>query len=334
MTDLSCDVIRDLIPGHADGLTSAESNRLVEEHVEICADCRAALSAMRAPESPPPADAAELDYLKKNRRKSRRAVLWAIAGAALVFLAVLSARVLLIGEKTAGDWLYCETRVEGNALLLSLQPKDSAGAVAGVQFSEEDGTITVTTRRVLASALHRGQAQAVYTAAEPIRRVVLNGYVLWDEGTRVSTFCVQLFDTRHRYVGDMVQNGALARVLFQGAWLNELETDSEPYGWRLLLSAEDGEHRLELSEAQLAQREPELRAGACVLLALVQNLDHVEYVYTQAGEEQNLTVTAGDAAAFFGRDIKDCYDSPRLLEQLLQKTNLRGPVYFSASTDH
>ena len=53
MRDLSCDVIRDLLPAVADEIASADTEALVKEHIEQCAACRAALDAMRAPETAP-----------------------------------------------------------------------------------------------------------------------------------------------------------------------------------------------------------------------------------------------------------------------------------------
>ena len=41
MWDLSCDVIRDLLPAVADEIASADTEALVKEHIATCADCRA-----------------------------------------------------------------------------------------------------------------------------------------------------------------------------------------------------------------------------------------------------------------------------------------------------
>ena len=49
MNDLSCPVVRDLLPLYAEGLASEETASLVEAHLGACPDCRAALEAVRAP---------------------------------------------------------------------------------------------------------------------------------------------------------------------------------------------------------------------------------------------------------------------------------------------
>lgn len=45
---MKCEIIRDLLPSYIDGLTSTESNEMIEEHLQECAECREYLSDMRA----------------------------------------------------------------------------------------------------------------------------------------------------------------------------------------------------------------------------------------------------------------------------------------------
>lgn len=44
---MNCDVIKDLLPLYVDKCCSRASEKLVEEHLEICADCRKAFEGMR-----------------------------------------------------------------------------------------------------------------------------------------------------------------------------------------------------------------------------------------------------------------------------------------------
>lgn len=46
--NLPCCAVRDLLPLHADALDSPETGALVEEHLLLCADCRAAAAALNA----------------------------------------------------------------------------------------------------------------------------------------------------------------------------------------------------------------------------------------------------------------------------------------------
>lgn len=75
--------------------------------------------------------------------------------------------------------------------------------------------------------------------------------------------------------------------------------------------------------ADRARKENDLTAYACVLLAMIRNLDEVRFAYTVDGGEAELAVTADDASALFGRNVKDCFDSPRLLSELMGQLSFR-----------
>ena len=51
--DLTCAVVRDLLPAYAEHLTAPETDEAVERHLAGCPDCAARLDAMRAPEPEP-----------------------------------------------------------------------------------------------------------------------------------------------------------------------------------------------------------------------------------------------------------------------------------------
>ena len=55
-----------------------------------------------------------------------------------------------------------------------------------------------------------------------------------------------------------------------------------------------------------------------IIVGLIENLDHVTFVYTAGGTEQERTVTAADASAFFGEDIKNCGTDILTLGRLLE----------------
>ena len=311
MRDLSCDVIRDLLPAVADEIASADTEALVKEHIETCADCRAALNAMRAPETAPTADEKEIDYLKKTRKKGWRAVIASVLAVLALCLAAAAVRMFVIGSAGDPAWLMSEATVEETTLALRCSPDDSAGAVGKMQFSEEDGVVTVTARRVLASPLHRGSAEATFEASEPIRRVVVNGRVVWDEGSRITPYTAKLFALRNPYVGDASADMALLHALLDGDYTIELQTEREPYGMTVRMAERQP------GEAETLQ--PMLKRAGCVLIALTENLGEVTFTF---GDDD-----ADPEAASVSEDIKTCYDSPVRLEMLLYGLQLRGPIY-------
>ena len=318
MRDLSCDVIRDLLPAVADCLASADTEALVKEHIETCANCRAALDAMRAPEAAPTADEKEIDYLKKTRKKGLRAVIAAALAVLALCAVMLAVRAFVIGSEGDPAWLMSEVAAEGSALTLRCSPDDSAGAVGKMNFSEEDGVVTVTARRVLASPLHPGSAEATYTASEPIRRVIVNDRVVWDEGARISPFTAKLFALRNPYVGDASADMALLRAMLEGDYTIELQTEQEPYGMTVRLP--------ERLPGEIETLQPMLQRVGCAMLALTENLGEVQFTF---GDFNNapIRVTAAE------RNVKDCYDSPVRLQMLLHDLQLTGPAALDAAAE-
>lgn len=89
---VTCDVIRDLLPVYHDGICSPDSRVLVEEHLQICENCRKELAAMVADISlPHPAPEAEaMKKLNKAwKRVKRKSLAKGLLGAALA-LAILA----------------------------------------------------------------------------------------------------------------------------------------------------------------------------------------------------------------------------------------------------
>lgn len=80
--NLPCGLIKDLLPLYAEQMTGEETNVLVKEHLESCADCREALNRLDKPEPAPAGSVQAMRKLKKNLRTRRR------RAAALAALAV------------------------------------------------------------------------------------------------------------------------------------------------------------------------------------------------------------------------------------------------------
>ena len=89
-TELPCSVVRDMLPLLADGLLSAESERILHRHLESCEACRGVFADMTAPEPETEADRAELDYLKKLRSRRNRLVAAVLISVALIGGAVFA----------------------------------------------------------------------------------------------------------------------------------------------------------------------------------------------------------------------------------------------------
>ena len=85
---ISCGVIRDLLPSYVEQLTDSETNELVEQHLADCEECRKVVGNMKNNEKMSPViqgeEKAELDFLKKNKKRTRLIVWCSIIAAVLV----------------------------------------------------------------------------------------------------------------------------------------------------------------------------------------------------------------------------------------------------------
>ena len=322
MTDnLPCEVVKDLLPSYIDGLTSETTNELIRAHLQGCEDCRTAYERMRDPERTAEQDAQEkreIDYLKKNRKRNRTILIWSIVGALLLTAGVIGTRFFLVGS-TSSNWAPMDLQVNGRELYFDAFPMDSASGISDLSFAEADGVVTVTAKFVMASPIHPGKLHGSFTAQQEIREVRIGDRIVWADGATVSAFAADLFATRHAYVGDMPANADTANALGVGTYLgpytNELETAQEPYGWKIELA-------LTVRESRQAQTEQDMDAFGRVLVGLIDNLDHVTFVYHVDGKANTRTVTAAEATEFFGEDIKNCGSNIRSLDRLLEKTGL------------
>ena len=94
MKDISCDVIRDLLPLYVDDVCSETSKRLVVEHVKNCENCRKILESLRVdissaqPDIAPTDGKAPRNPFLKVKRKQRISVAVAVV-VTILFMTIL-----------------------------------------------------------------------------------------------------------------------------------------------------------------------------------------------------------------------------------------------------
>lgn len=88
---MECDIIRDLLPLYADGLTSEASSCRIQEHTARCPDCKKLLEEMTAPLESEPEDEEQrvMRILQDQYRKQRRKTILTWAGVLLAFVLVI-----------------------------------------------------------------------------------------------------------------------------------------------------------------------------------------------------------------------------------------------------
>lgn len=84
MEKISCDIVRDLMPGYLDGICSEDSKRLVDEHMEQCPVCKVFLQQVQKADQGK--ETAQVDGLRKVRQTLDLRILLCFAVCVIVFL--------------------------------------------------------------------------------------------------------------------------------------------------------------------------------------------------------------------------------------------------------
>lgn len=276
--DLTCGVVRDLLPSYVEGLTSPESNTAVERHLSGCPDCaqlRAALAG--APEPAAPEDAKEVDYLRKVKRRGWRRVIAAVAVTVLLFTAGVAAKLFVIGTpiQTQGMSWTINTDVPGQ---LDIQVYAIWSGTACRQWETEqepEGIVRITCRQVLPSPISNSGDYRAVLSTEGINAVYLGDQLIWQGGIEISPQIDRVYQAQTPYAGDA---SAVGQVLSAGRfdWIGdytiELQTSTQPYRLTLNFSAPHTPGGIRLSETGLYQ-------DMAAVLAIIGNLDEIECAF-------------------------------------------------------
>ena len=317
--DLSCEIVRDLLPSYLDGVVCDASKAAVERHIEECPDCRETLRRMKEPEETAPTEEKEIDYLKKVRRRSSRKVTAILAAVALLAIAAM-VRLFYIGYPVDSRVIATAVTVRDGTVRLTGTLTDSAQSVCRANITQnEDGGVEAQIYAAPAIFSHSGDFTWEYPTMRDVTSVSVNGLVLWENGESIDWLTARLYEAKNPYVGDMSANANIASLLRVsnrvGSFTNELQTDAKPYGWTLLLEEPVAQEK----EKSIKE---EMQKCSCVLLAEIENLGTVTWKYeTEAGKE-TFTVTTADASKLAGQDIKICAVSASELQKLLYTLGL------------
>lgn len=329
--DLTCAVVRDLLPSYIDKLTSEETNKAVEQHLEGCEDCRKVLSAMQGEGGPAAAEnkaePKEIDYLKKVRTGTWKRVVAGILAAAFVFGAGAWIKVHRIGNNMDPSAVnITRVVVSGDTVAVAGNFKDkSLGVTHADMLLKENGVLEIGYR----AAKKDGKDNDFDFVAQGegygnVQKIRMGDRLVWYQGVLIDEQVSDVYNARHAYIGDMPANGALARALgiqeTIGSYENELSTSEEPYGWTFYTEKD-------FTSQELAVIRQELQRDAAVLLACVENLGWVEFKFTNGTA---VKLTAEEATAIRNRDIKKEASDPLLLQCLMK--DWPKPIYYTETT--
>lgn len=294
--DLTCGVVRDLLPSYVEELLCEESRQAVDRHLADCPDCTGALSAMRGPEEQgiPEEQTADVDYLKKVKKRNR----WKIIAAAVCAVLVVVAAFLYqtfergtpVDPQMIGIWeLSVIEKGDRTYLHLSMGTPSSAIAFHGWRVATgtgegiEIGEVGyITAQKVLVSPLHRDGGVTLDVPLSGNRKEMWlgspSGRLLWQDGVVISQTALDLLDTKAPYCGDPAVLERIADILHLsdrlGSYTVSLQTAQPPYGWTV--------------QCANPLNDEQRKIAACfniLALALVDNLESSQCTYPSADLE-------------------------------------------------
>lgn len=144
--DISCDIIRDLLPLYAEDMVSNDSRGLVEAHLEGCDPCKKELELLKqAQKLPVDVDTHGLERVSKEIRK--RKILTVLCVIATIFSLIWSGMVFAVSP----IYLTAEQAIEGVELREDgALAVDFASGVMGTwnrQYDNNDFVMSLTTNR-------------------------------------------------------------------------------------------------------------------------------------------------------------------------------------------
>lgn len=303
-TSLPCDIVQDLLPSYVDGILSDTSTCAVAKHLQSCKTCHDMYDDMATDElrqDNTDQQEKEIDYLKKVRSKTKHftlaailiAVLLAASGTAVYFL-IFSGEYILNSVKYSLQVSSNSLKIEG------ILPDDFTTGTQKIE--EKDGVVSLTlpAKRKTFFSFHKNY-EVSYSAKATIREVRVNGDILWQNGTSISTYVNRIYDNKHPYIGSASDNTSLALALgieeTFGSFTSELQTSKQPYGWTI-----------HLTESQTTAEDTlrkKMTTYAYAILALIDNVDSITWEYSDtSAQTKTYTITTAEANAQLGKDIK------------------------------
>ncbi|MCD2493049.1 DUF4825 domain-containing protein [Lacrimispora sp. NSJ-141] len=325
---IPCELIQDLLPSYADGLTSEVSGREIEEHLLTCRECRCRYEALHIPseegkKETQSSNRKEIDYLKKVRNKNRAKIAAGIIGTIMILALAVFFKLFVTGSPSSG--YEPEISVDQGQVQIKGTLTDSAAAFVKCGLVSEGEKKRLVVYTALPSFWNKnGDFSTGYSLEEIGKGLLINGNEVMPDGSVISSKAAELFEEKNPYIGDMPANGRIAQTLGisddLGGFQNSLQTTEEPYGWTLEFKDPVTGSGEELFRSRM-------EAYSCVLLALIDNAGEISWTYQAETEdgvhERNGSVTASIASQRLGKDIKSFSGSRKQVQELLDELGIR-----------
>lgn len=194
-------LVNDLLPDYIDGLTSPETNKIIEEHLAQCSSCQKTLERMK--EKPfvlDPDEKIEIDYLKMVRKRNRHRIWITIC---LVFFVVTSCfgmYVFLFGTKTSATLLNIDTTVAPDQVKLEVECIEKGRKVSRVLWHKQGKDVEAVVYTVPGKEEKKTFS---YKIDGLIENVEVAGRIVWEEGKKIPAELALLYENKVEYIGDV-----------------------------------------------------------------------------------------------------------------------------------
>ena len=280
--DLTCGVVRDLLPSYVENLLGEEAKEAVDRHLETCPECRERKEAMAAPAEEAAEPEKEVDYLKRVKKGTVHKIVLAVVCTVLLVVGGYLLKEFVIGRTPDAEHISIENpQVDAeNNLNLLADTYWGAYELRGLKSTEENGILTYTAREVRVNPFQT--AQGGYRKQIPLLSIPLKGLdevwicgrLVWQDGMVIDRDTLLLLDAKTPYCGDAPALGNIAKLLQVGSRIGRynisLQTSERPYRWTL---------EFETAEETTSATWGMSRFLGYQMLALVENLDEVCFRY-------------------------------------------------------
>ncbi len=311
--DLTCGVVRDLLPSYVENLLGEESKEAVDRHLETCPECRERKEDMAAPTgAEETAEAAkEVDFLRRVKKGTVKKIALAVVCTVLLVVGGYLLKEFVIGRTPDAEHISIELAQvdEYNNLTLLADTYWGAYELRGMKAVTKDGVLTYTAREVrvnLFQALFmrdkiggmEGYQKQIPLSIplEGLDEVWICGRLVWQEGLIIHPDTLRMLETKTPYCGDPAALGRIMDALqlqeFTGGHTMSLQTRERPYVLTLKFEKRISPFIIwDWTECYFFQ-----------ILVLVDNLDEVVYAFDPE-RDSGKTVTGGRVTVEYATEV-------------------------------
>lgn len=316
-----CHMIKDLLPLYLDDLVSEESATAIEQHLKSCSDCREYYEHMKSElfeeqTQKQTETQREINYLKRIKQHTTKKLILGTVLTLFTCILALTVKLLIIGSPT-DTYHTTELNVDKDTIQVGGTFAGSAQVYSHYKLKETKNGSELILYTCLPSPWNKSGTFHLELPKNKIQGTLsINEMTVKEDGTIISAMANQLFQNKYPYIGDATANARLSQCLGiadeLGSFTNELQTETQPYGWTLYF---------ENSINNSAVFDEKMKGFSCILLALIDNLGEVSWEYTLELAEgpvtHTKTITEADCTAYLDSPVKGFSKSPEDVQKLL-----------------